>query len=233
MSSSPARCWACAVDDLPLSFFPDIYNEDWFFFAEEAAARRLPRVGQAGQTIRPVCLRSGAGRSSATCWPRALFALWRRDPDLPLAEHLSGATSATGPGSSEARHDVCWTREPPSVRDSPTVTRAAVGSALRSSRWKLRRAYSPTASRPSSVSTSSKHGSRTSRLAESFSSDPRCRQHSRGDGLSGIAGLADGRVRPGRSRPSQGLAALMVGTRDRPAQLQFEPPECGYHCARR
>ena len=34
---------------LPLSFFPDIYNEDWFFFAKEAAARRLPRVGQARQ----------------------------------------------------------------------------------------------------------------------------------------------------------------------------------------
>jgi hypothetical protein len=34
---------------LPLSFFPDIYNEDWFFFAEQAANRRLPRVGQAVQ----------------------------------------------------------------------------------------------------------------------------------------------------------------------------------------
>jgi hypothetical protein len=35
--------------DLPLSFFPDLYNEDWFFFAEEAAAHDLPRVGDAKQ----------------------------------------------------------------------------------------------------------------------------------------------------------------------------------------
>ena len=36
-------------NSLPLSFFPDIYNEDWFFFAKEAACRRLPRVGHAVQ----------------------------------------------------------------------------------------------------------------------------------------------------------------------------------------
>jgi hypothetical protein len=35
--------------DLPLSFFPDIYNEDWFFFAEAAATRDLARVGHARQ----------------------------------------------------------------------------------------------------------------------------------------------------------------------------------------
>lgn len=32
-----------------LSFFPDIYNEDWFFFAEDAARRRLPKVGEVRQ----------------------------------------------------------------------------------------------------------------------------------------------------------------------------------------
>jgi hypothetical protein len=36
-------------NSLPLSFFPDIYNEDWFFFANEAAKRNLPRVGDAIQ----------------------------------------------------------------------------------------------------------------------------------------------------------------------------------------
>jgi hypothetical protein len=36
-------------NDLPLPYFPDIYNEDWFFFAEEAAKRSLPCVGQASQ----------------------------------------------------------------------------------------------------------------------------------------------------------------------------------------
>jgi hypothetical protein len=36
-------------NSLPLSFFPDIYNEDWFFFAREAAARDLRSVGYARQ----------------------------------------------------------------------------------------------------------------------------------------------------------------------------------------
>ncbi len=35
--------------DRPLPFFPDIYNEDWFFFGEAAARRRLPRAGEAQQ----------------------------------------------------------------------------------------------------------------------------------------------------------------------------------------
>lgn len=36
-------------NSLPLSFFPDIYDEDWFFFAREAAARDLPCTGSARQ----------------------------------------------------------------------------------------------------------------------------------------------------------------------------------------
>jgi hypothetical protein len=39
----------CIAIGLPLSFFPDIYNEDWFFFATEAAAGELPSVGFATQ----------------------------------------------------------------------------------------------------------------------------------------------------------------------------------------
>ena len=37
----------CAQDSLP--FFPDIYNEDWFFFIEHAASGSLPCVGEAHQ----------------------------------------------------------------------------------------------------------------------------------------------------------------------------------------
>jgi hypothetical protein len=37
--------------DLPLPFFSDIYNEDWFFFAEAAAHRRLTKVGEARQAV--------------------------------------------------------------------------------------------------------------------------------------------------------------------------------------
>jgi hypothetical protein len=32
-----------------VSFFPDIYNEDWFFFAQHAASRSLPKIGEARQ----------------------------------------------------------------------------------------------------------------------------------------------------------------------------------------
>lgn len=37
----------CDRDDL--GFFPDIYNEDWFFFAEEAASHRIAKVGESRQ----------------------------------------------------------------------------------------------------------------------------------------------------------------------------------------
>lgn len=36
-------------DDHPLGFFPDIYNEDWFFFSAEASARELTSAGEARQ----------------------------------------------------------------------------------------------------------------------------------------------------------------------------------------
>jgi len=35
--------------DLPLDFFPDIYNEDWFFFAQRAAVGGVAMVGTAQQ----------------------------------------------------------------------------------------------------------------------------------------------------------------------------------------
>jgi hypothetical protein len=39
----------CDRDDLP--FFPNIYNEDWFFFADEAARRRINEVGRSRQKV--------------------------------------------------------------------------------------------------------------------------------------------------------------------------------------
>ena len=37
----------CDRDDL--AFFPNIYNEDWFFFAQEAASRKIAKVGESRQ----------------------------------------------------------------------------------------------------------------------------------------------------------------------------------------
>jgi glycosyltransferase involved in cell wall biosynthesis len=39
----------CNRDDLP--FFPNIYNEDWFFFSEEAASRSIAVVGESQQLV--------------------------------------------------------------------------------------------------------------------------------------------------------------------------------------
>lgn len=37
----------CDRDDL--AFFPNVYNEDWFFFAKEAASHKIARVGESRQ----------------------------------------------------------------------------------------------------------------------------------------------------------------------------------------
>ena len=37
--------------DLPPPFFPDVYNEDWFFFGEAAARHQLAKVGEARQVV--------------------------------------------------------------------------------------------------------------------------------------------------------------------------------------
>ena len=37
----------CDRDDL--AFFPNVYNEDWFFFSEEAASRKIAKVGEPRQ----------------------------------------------------------------------------------------------------------------------------------------------------------------------------------------
>ena len=37
----------CDRDGLP--FFPNVYNEDWFFFADEAASHRIAKVGESRQ----------------------------------------------------------------------------------------------------------------------------------------------------------------------------------------
>ncbi len=46
-ASAGAMGVRCDRDDL--AFFPNIYNEDWFFFAEEAASHKIARVGASRQ----------------------------------------------------------------------------------------------------------------------------------------------------------------------------------------
>ena len=50
-ASAGAMGVRCDRDELP--FFPNIYNEDWFFFADEAARRRINKVGTSQQKEYP------------------------------------------------------------------------------------------------------------------------------------------------------------------------------------
>jgi len=81
--------------DLPLSYFPDIYNEDWFFFAEDAAARQLPRVGEAKQAeYDPFASLDRARREEfGDLLAEGLYALiGDEDPTMPFDDQLRGAT---------------------------------------------------------------------------------------------------------------------------------------------
>ena len=96
-------------NNLPLSFFPDIYNEDWFFFAREAASRQLREVGQASQlTYNPYAKPDRARREEfGDLLAEGLFALMgQADPSVRLGEQLRAADAAYWSRFIEARHDV-------------------------------------------------------------------------------------------------------------------------------
>jgi hypothetical protein len=82
-------------NSLPLSFFPDIYNEDWFFFAKEAAARKLPRVGNARQAEYDPFASPDRARHEefGDLLGEGLYALiGQQDPSVPFDEQLRSAT---------------------------------------------------------------------------------------------------------------------------------------------
>lgn len=96
-------------NSLPLSFFPDIYNEDWFFFAREAATRRLPRVGKARQAeYDPFATPDRASQEEfGDLLAEGLFALFGdAGPSMPLDEQLRGATATYWSRFIEARREV-------------------------------------------------------------------------------------------------------------------------------
>ena len=96
-------------NNLPLSFFPDIYNEDWFFFAREAASRQLRRVGQATQLeYNPYASPDRARREEfGDLLAEGLFALMGEvDPSVQFGELLGAANEAYWSRFIEARHIV-------------------------------------------------------------------------------------------------------------------------------
>jgi hypothetical protein len=96
-------------NSLPLSFFPDIYNEDWFFVAKEAAARKLPRVGEAIQAqYNPFDSPDRARKQEfGDVLAEGLYALiGENKAGVLLVEKLIGATRAYWSQFIDARHDV-------------------------------------------------------------------------------------------------------------------------------
>jgi hypothetical protein len=84
-------------NSLPLSFFPNIYNEDWFFFAREAAARDLPCTGSAMQP--PYDPFESADRARweefGDLMAEGLYALiGKAGSSVPFDEQLRGAGAA-------------------------------------------------------------------------------------------------------------------------------------------
>ncbi len=96
-------------NSLPLSFFPDIYNEDWFFAAKEAAARKLPHVGEATQVkYNPYDSPDRARQQEfGDLLAEGLYALiGKNEANAPFGEQLGGATKAYWSQFIDARHDV-------------------------------------------------------------------------------------------------------------------------------
>jgi hypothetical protein len=96
-------------NNLPLSFFPNIYNEDWFFFAREAASRQLRGVGQATQLeYNPYASPDRARREEfGDLLAEGLFALMGQvDPSVRFGDQLRAADETYWSRFIEARHSV-------------------------------------------------------------------------------------------------------------------------------
>jgi hypothetical protein len=80
-----------------LSFFPDIYNEDWLFFARRAAERHLPKVGEVRQLdYLPFHDPERAAREEfGDLLAEGLFALFGSTPGWEFEEQLALAARAS------------------------------------------------------------------------------------------------------------------------------------------
>ncbi|WP_132216609.1 hypothetical protein [Kribbella steppae] len=76
-----------------LSFFPDIYNEDWFFFARHAAGRSLPKIGEVRQdAYEPFADPERAGREElGDLLAEGLYAMFESTPGWKFSEQLAAA----------------------------------------------------------------------------------------------------------------------------------------------
>jgi len=80
-----------------LSFFPDIYNEDWFFFSRRAAGRCLPKVGEVRQlAYDPYADQQRAAREEfGDLLAEGLYALFDSAPGLDFDQQMAIAAKAS------------------------------------------------------------------------------------------------------------------------------------------
>lgn len=79
-----------------LSFFPDIYNEDWFFFAHHAAARSLAKIGEVRQDeYDPYADPGRAAREElGDLLAEGTYALFNSTPGWELQDQLRAVSSS-------------------------------------------------------------------------------------------------------------------------------------------
>lgn len=88
-----------------LSFFPDIYNEDWFFFARHAAGRSLTKIGEVRQdAYEPFADPERAAREElGDLLAEGLYALFESTPGRTFTEQLAAAGAVHWQDFTESR----------------------------------------------------------------------------------------------------------------------------------
>jgi hypothetical protein len=92
--------------DHPVSIFPDIYNEDWFFFARSAAQRELIKAGEARQEEYAPFADPGRARREefGDLLAEGLYALFEDAPSLTFAEQITMAGVGFWDRTIDSRH---------------------------------------------------------------------------------------------------------------------------------
>ena len=171
--------------DLPLPFFADIYNEDWFFFAEAVAYRRLTKVGDAQQAeYDPYAEPTRASHEEfGDLMAEGLYSViqgLRAQTDLRRSR-VSSTRSASSPRRGTGRPssksaDAAWPRPGPSWKDLRVETTAAIRFLPHLSHWKAAdkryRNHQSIRSPPSTASTFSRLCSATSTSGTRSTSAP-------------------------------------------------------------
>jgi hypothetical protein len=93
-------------EDFP--FFPDVYNEDWFFFSRYAAKRSLAKIGEVRQDeYKPFADPLRAAREEfGDLLAEGLYALFEHTHGLSFKEQLAAAGVSHWRRFIEARHDL-------------------------------------------------------------------------------------------------------------------------------